>query len=134
MTLEKRFEIEFAKGGKFTAVLLTEEAPKTCGAFLKVLPLDGHFRQARFSGEEFYIQSDMSCDPENQRTPKWGDIAFNVDPKWRAICLYYGDHLRIGTPFNLFARIISNNLEELRKAGERVWLEGEEAAHLQLIR
>jgi len=131
--VEKRFEIEFGKGGRFTAVLLTEDAPKTCEAFLKVLPLDGRFRQARFSGEEFYIQSKMSCDPENQRIPKQGDIAFNADPKWKAICLYYGDHLRVKTPFNLFARIISNNLEELKRVGERVWLQGEEAAHVKLI-
>jgi hypothetical protein len=131
--LEKRFEIEFAKGGKFTAVLLTEEAPKTCEAFLKVLPLGVRFRQARFAGEEFYFQLGMSCDPENPVTPKWGDISFNADPKWRAACIYYGEHLRIGTPFNLFARIISNNLEELRKVGERVWLQGEEAAHVKLV-
>lgn len=132
MTVEKRFEIEFAKGGIFTAVLLPEEAPKTCEAFLKALPLDARFRQARYAGEEFYFQPGMSCDPENQRMPKWGDIAFNPDPKWRAVCIYYGDHLRTGTPFNLFARIISNNLEELRKVGERVWVQGEEAAHAKL--
>jgi hypothetical protein len=131
--VEKRFEIEFAKGGRFTAVLLTEEAPKTCAAFLKVLPFAGQVRQARFSGEECYLQSSMSSEPENQQMPHWGDIAFNADPKWRAVCIYYGDHLRVRTPYNLFARIISNNLEELKRAGERVWLQGEEAAEVKLI-
>jgi hypothetical protein len=131
--LEKKFEIEFSKGGKFTAMLLMEEAPKTCEAFLKKLPMEVKFRQARLAGEEFYFKVDMNLELENQISPKWGDIAFNADPKWKAVCTYYGNSIRqSGLPFNLFARIISGNLEELKKVGERVWLQGEETAQVKL--
>jgi hypothetical protein len=132
--LEKKFEIEFSKGGKFTAVLLMNEAPKTCAAFLKALPLEARFRQARFAGEEFFFQADMTPEAENQIPPKWGDISFNADPKWKAVCIYYGNNVKSsGAPFNLFARVISGNLEALKKVGERVWLQGEEVAHIQLL-
>jgi hypothetical protein len=131
--LEKHFEIEFSKGGRFTALLLTKEAPKTCEAFLGKMPVQVTFRQARFAGEEFYFQIDMNTELENQIAPTWGDIAFNADPKWKAVCIYYGNTIRQGgPPFNLFARIISGNLEELKKVGERVWLQGEETAKVTL--
>jgi len=77
--LEKKIEIEFSKGGKFTAILLMNEAPKTCEAFLKALPMEVRFRQARFSGEEFFFKTNIPCEPENQIPPKWGDISFNPD-------------------------------------------------------
>lgn len=132
--MEKNFEIQFSKGGIYTAVLLLREAPKTCEAFMKALPMDVHFRQARFAGEEFYFQTSMSTEPENQIPPKWGDISFNSDPKWKAVCIYYGNTIKqSGPPFNLFARIVSGNLEELKKVGERVWLQGEEVAHIKLV-
>jgi hypothetical protein len=131
--VEKKCEIEFKKGGRFSVVLLFDEAPKTCEAFLKALPLEARFRQARFAGEEFYFQTEMSGEPENQVPPKWGDIAFNPDVKWKAVCIYYGDNFRVKTPFNLFARIISDNLDELKKVGERVWVEGEETAYVRVV-
>lgn len=126
--------IEFSKGGKITAVLLMKEAPKTCEAFLKALPMEVRFRQARFAGEEFYFQANMSAELENQISPTWGDISFNADPKWKAVCIYYGNNVkRTGPPYNLFARVVSGNLEELKKVGERVWIQGEEVAHIQLV-
>lgn len=131
--LEKKFELKFSKGGKFTAVLLENEAPKTCEAFLKTLPMEVRFRQARYAGEEFFFRTDINCEQENQVHPKWGDISFNSDPAWKAVCIYYGNNLRIKTPFNLFARVVSGNLEELKKVGERVWVQGEETAHVKLL-
>ena len=131
--MEKTFEIEFSKGGKFIAHLLMKEAPKTCEAFLGKMPVEVKFRQARFAGEEFYFQIDMNAELENQIAPKWGDIAFNADPKWKAVCIYYGNTIRQGgPPFNLFARIVPGDLENLKRVGERVWLQGEETAQVKL--
>jgi hypothetical protein len=131
--LEKRFVIEFSKGGKFTAELLMKEAPKTCEAFLKALPMEVRLRQARFAGEEFYFPANMSAELENQISPAWGDISFNADPKWKAVCIYYGSNVKkSGLPYNLFARVVSGNLEELKKVGERVWVQGEETAQIKL--
>ena len=132
MTLEKKVEIEFSKGGKFTATLLMKEAPKTCEAFLQALPMEVRFRQARFAGEEFFFQANMNVELENQIAPAWGDISFNADPKWKAVCVYYGNNVKkTGAPYNLFARVVSGNLEELKKVGERVWIQGEEVAHIK---
>lgn len=129
----KKLEIEFSKGGKFTAVLLMDEAPKTCEALLKVLPLEARCRQARSAGEEFYFQIHITCEAENQVPPKWGDIAFNSDVNWRAVCIYYGNNLRVRKPYNLFAQIVSNNLEELKTVGERIWTQGEEIVYVKLV-
>jgi hypothetical protein len=131
--MEKKFEIEFKKGGKFVVALLMDDAPKTCEAFLNVLPKEVRFRQARFAGEEFFFWPEMACEVENQVPPQWGDVSFNADPKWNAVCIYYGSTIRNTTPFNLFGKIVSGNLEELRKVGERVWIEGEETAHVKLV-
>jgi len=130
--LEKKFVIEFSKGGKFTAALLVHEAPKTSEAFYQALPMEVRFRQARFAGEEFYFQASIRSEPENPVPPTWGDIAFNADPKWRAVCIYYGNNVKkTGSPYNLFARVVSGNLEELKKVGERVWIQGEEVAYIK---
>ena len=131
--MEKTFVIEFSKGGRFTVALLMKEAPKTCEAFLKALPLEVRFRQARFAGEEFYFQADINVELENQVAPVWGNISFNADPKWKAVCVYYGNNVKkTGAPYNLFGRVVSESLEELKKVGERVWIQGEEVAHIRL--
>ena len=129
----KQIEIEFKKGGKFVVDLLMNEAPKTCEAFLNVLPAEVRFRQARFAGEEFFFKPGMTCEVENQVPPQWGDVSFNADPKWNAACIYYGSTIRNTTPFNLFGKIVSGNLDELTKVGERVWIEGEESANVKLV-
>ena len=131
--MEKKIEIEFNNGGKFVVALMMDDAPKTCKAFLNVLPSTVRFRQARFAGEEFFFQPSMTCETENQVPPQWGDVSFNADPKWNAVCIYYGSNIRYTTPFNLFAKIVSQNLDELKKVGERVWLKGEETANVKLI-
>jgi hypothetical protein len=132
--MEKKIEMEFNKGGKFTAVLLMKEAPKTCEAFLKALPMSVNCRQGRFSGEEFYCQTNVLCDEENQVLPQWGDISFNSDKSWKAVCVYYGSKVaKKSSLYNLFARIVSNNLDELRTVGERIWLQGEEIAQIRLV-
>ena len=111
-----------------------KEAPKTCEAFLKALPMSVNCRQGRFSGEEFYFQTNVLCDEENQVLPQWGDISFNPDKSWKAACVYYGSKIvKKGSPYNLFARIVSDNRDELRAVGERIWLHGEEIAHIKLV-
>jgi hypothetical protein len=133
-TMEKKIALEFSKGGKFTAVLLVKEAPQTCEALLKDLPTSVSCRQGRFGGEEFYFQTNVLCNEENQVPPQWGDISFNCDKNWKAVCIYYGSKIaKKSSPYNLFARIVSDNLDELRTVGERIWLRGEETARIRLL-
>lgn len=118
-------------GGVFEAELLEEEAPETCKAFLNALPMEGTVRQARFAGEEVFFRAEIAVGPENRVAPKAGDIAFNADPAWKAVCIYYGDKIKASSPpYNLFARI-RGDLAQLKAVGERVWRKGEETVRVE---
>lgn len=127
---EKMLAIEFERGGCLKAKLLDEEAPRTCEAVWRALPLKAKVIQARFAGEEMYFKTEIKAIPENETDPKVGDIAFNPNPQWRTICLYYGDNIRSKNPFNLFARILDDK-EKLKEIGERVWLMGTEMVRVR---
>lgn len=130
----KKVEIVFERGGRFVIDLLEDEAPKTCEAFLKVLPLEGlEARHAKSSGDEVYVQTmDMAVDKENNVDPAQGDVAFNPMPNWRAVCIYYGPKITNRMNFNKFGHI-SEGLEELEKAGNRIWLRGVEKASFRVL-
>ena len=105
---------------------LEEQAPKTAAAFQKALPLEGGCLQARFSGDEFFFGAPVAVDDENRIPPYQGAIAFNCDPQWQAVCIYYGSTIESGGEYyNLFAEI-RENLKELHNVGLRIWKEGEE--------
>ena len=122
-----KYVLEFEKGGIFEVKFLESDAPETADAFKRTLPLKGGCLQARFAGEEFFFNADINIDTENQVEPYFGAIAFNSDPDWKAVCIYYGSTIEMGgdDPFNLFAEI-TDDLEELNEVGLRIWKEGEE--------
>jgi hypothetical protein len=136
----KRIEIEFEKGGKFTAVLSEDEAPETCAKFWDSLPIEGLATQARYSGEEFFFRTNLTeIQPENQRM-NWstGDMTFNPEPSYRAVLFYYGHNLRLKEPWNPLGRIeneyVTNwgwPLDKLKEVGERVWLKGQEKVFIR---
>lgn len=121
----RKVELVFERGGRLTATLLSEQAPATCEALWSALPLEGMVYQARFSGEEFFLSTKLDAPSENQVSPGVGDIAFNADPAWRAICVYYGPKMRVAHPYNLFAHI-EVDIDLLHTIGERVWRQGGE--------
>jgi len=130
----KNVEIVFQRGGRFVIELLEEQAPDTCRAFLRVLPLkDLEVRHAKSSGDEVYVQAtEMVAEKENNVAPVQGDVAFNTDVNWRAICIYYGPKITTRHAFNKFGHIASN-LEEFEKVGNRIWLNGVENATLRIL-
>lgn len=121
-----KYILEFEKGGTFEVELLNA-APNTVKAFQEALPLEGKCLQARFAGEEFFFNAPISIEGENQVKPYHGAIAFNCDPQWKAVCIYYGETIEMGEDeyFNLFAEI-KDNLEKLNEVGVRIWTQGEE--------
>jgi len=124
--------IEFKKGGSFEIILNDKDAPKTCKGFLKNIPYNASILQARYSGEEFFYKMPIEVGLENNVIPEVGDISFNADPRWQAVCIYYGSKLEVSSPFNLFGKI-KGNLNELKKIGERVWTEGKEDITIKKI-
>lgn len=131
-----RYIIEFEKGGAFE-LEFDSRAPKTVAAFrefvsnreklYEVLVLQG-----RFSGEEMYFSAPMgSVCEENNVAPIQGSVAFNPDPRWSAICIYWGGQLAEKDHYhNLFAHI-KGDLEELYAVGTRIWQKGGENVTLK---
>ena len=131
----KKVELVFERGGRFVIDLLEDEAPKTCAALLKILPLEGLVvKHAKSSGDEVYVQAmDMVTEEENNVDPVQGDIAFNVMPNWRAICIYYGPKITNRIKFNKLGHIAKDQ-KQLEDVGNRVWLRGTEKASLRLLK
>lgn len=130
----EKYILEFEKGGAFQVKFLEDKAPKTVKAFQAALPLSGDCLQARFAGEEFFFNAPITVGEENTVLPYHGAIAFNCDPEWRAVCIYYGSTIAMddGVYYNLFAEV-EGNLDELNKVGLRIWKQGEEKVTLKKI-
>ena len=127
-----KYILEFEKGGSFPVEFLEEAAPETAEAFKKLLPLQGECLQARFSGEEFFFNAPVEVKEENRVRPYHGAIAFNCDPEWKAVCVYYGSTIEMGEDeyFNLFAEV-RENLDKLNEVGMRIWTQGKEKVVLK---
>jgi hypothetical protein len=136
----KRIEIEFERGGKFTATLLEGETPQTCAILWDSLPIEGLAANARYSGEEFFFKTNLAeIEPENQRMDfSTGDIVFNPESHFRAMLFYYGHNLRLSEPFNPLAKLDNNYvvgwgwpLDKIKEVGERIWLKGQEMVYVR---
>lgn len=124
--------MEFEKGGSFEISLNEDAAPETCRMFLENLPYKASVLQARFAGEEFFFKMPLEVGPENQVNPEVGSISFNPDPRWQAVCIYYGSKIKVSSPYNLFGEV-KGDLSELKKVGERIWTEGKEEVTIKKI-
>ncbi len=122
--------MQFERGGEFE-VIFKEDAPKTAAAFIKALPIEGSALQGRYAGEEFFFNAPVEVEAENLVEPDFGDVAFNSDPKWKAVCVYYGPKHK-GGPYSLFASL-KGDLDELNRIGLRIWKEGAEKVCVKLI-
>ena len=75
--MAKRLSITIG-GIPFAAELLEEEAPETCRAFLRALPIRGRVIQARWSGEAAWLPMDewgIEVPLENHTShPSRGDL------------------------------------------------------------
>jgi hypothetical protein len=140
-----KLKIEFQKGGVFYARLLEKEAPKTCETILARLPFEYRFHQSIVSGHAVVaLPPDLTVEPENQRTigiPA-GGLSFLVQDPARnvpdEIYIAYGpyfisrcSYIEMQQPVNVFAQV-DENLDELRKIGSRVLMEGAEVVKFSL--
>ena len=125
--------LEFQKGGSFNVILNEKDAPITTKHFLEKLPYKGNALQARFAGEELFFKMPLTIQYENNVKPVVGDISFNAEPKWQAVCIYYGSNIRVSEPFfNLFGKL-EGDFNELKEIGERIWKEGKEEITIRMI-
>jgi hypothetical protein len=132
-------EIEFEKGGCFTARLLCEEAPKTYAAIVDRLPFVYTFHQSVVSGQAMLaLLPDLTVPRENQRTlglPP-GSLCFLVqNPPMNVpdeIYISYGPYfvprsfaVDAQEPVNVFGQVESG-LDNLLAVGKRVLMKGAE--------
>lgn len=109
----------------------TEDAPVTCKAFEKLLPFTRTFMHARISGQEIWIDDAPPMDiiQENASvftTP--GEVVYGPLKPARAktsncMGIYYGEGRGLDA-CNIFARVFDEDLELLKKLGEKIWKGG----------
>lgn len=133
-----RYIIEFEKGGSFTLEFDTA-APKTAVAFQEFVQKQTEAHQSlclqgRFSGEEMYFSAPLGFSgEENNVRPTQGCVAFNPNPQWSAICVFWGGELAEKDHYhNLFAHI-KGDMEQLHSVGTRVWQKGGEMVTLKKV-
>lgn len=119
--------------------LYEDRAPATCKAFLNKLPISAKAVQARFAGEEIWIKDGPVIDiPQENSTinPEIGELGYAPDdPKnevARSIAIIYGE-AKLSGNVNIFARVYDEDLIELKKLGEKIWLEGARILEIKLV-
>lgn len=133
-----RYLIEFEKGGTFE-LEFDPAAAKTVSAFKDFMskrtePYQALCLQGRFSGEEMYFPAPLEgVEEENPIAPFQGCVAFNPNPQWSAICVYWGSELAEKDHYhNLFAHVKGNE-DQLKEVGTRIWQKGGETITLKRI-
>lgn len=113
---------QFEKGGVLRAKLDPEKAPKTVDAILAALPIKTVAKQARTGGAEVYCETShliKGLGPENLTEANFGAVQFASEP-YNNIVIYY-DTMPASPPFNEFAAIVEEDIDELKKIGYRIW-------------
>ena len=138
-------KLEFQKGGIFKARLLEDEAPKTCQTIKDRLPFEYRFQQSIVSGQAMVaIPPDLTVERENQRVAGIppGALSFLVkdvpvlvpDEIYIAYGIFISRGLTVDAkqPVNVFAQI-DEGLDELKRIGQRIILEGAEMVRFSLF-
>lgn len=136
--MPRMIQIEFQKGGVFSAELLGKEAPKTTNVIWNRLPFEYEFYHSIVSGRAIVtLPPDLTLEPENQMVMgiEPGTLSFLVRDLPRLIpdeiYISYGIFVSRGLtvnayqPVNVFAKI-HDNLDELNTICRRILMKGAE--------
>ncbi len=126
---------------RFIAELLEEEAPKTCAAFKKMLPLESEFIHVRWSGEGVWIpygDTRIGLDYENHTShPSKGEmLLYPGGISEMEIILAYGrccfSSMHGQLSGNHFLTI-TEGLDRLYEFGRKVLYEGAQKIEIKMI-
>ena len=117
---------------EFEAKLLKDEAPKTCAAILRLLPIRGKVIQARWSGEAMWLSMDnhpIKVGFENQTShPSRGELLFYPGfISEKELLIPYGSTSfasKSGSLTGNHFATISEKLDELSTIGRSILWEG----------
>jgi hypothetical protein len=139
----EKLELAFEKGGRLTATLLWDQAPRTCASILSALeePITAPLLHAQWAGSELYFEGfpvdeevpfeNTTCRIDEQylltNKHRGGVLAYYVNPAVRSFCIVYGEiiprrRVDVEIALNIFATI--DDPEEARRIGERSRWEG----------
>jgi len=149
----EKLEMAFDKGGRLTATLLWDKAPKTCAAIVRALqaqPVTARLLHAQYAGSEVYFEdfpTDEAIPFENTTcrmdenlylTNKHpgGVLAYYVNPKVRSFCIVYGEivprrFVDVEIALNVFAEI--DDKEEAKRIGEQSRWEGPGSVTIRVL-
>lgn len=136
-------EIEVAKI-KITAGLLEEEAPRTCAAFLTVLPFEGEILSLRWSGDGFqthHPQLEAMAEKHRLSLENFTVLAARGDvlfwPRDRGLFFCYNYMHSIGItgeePSNLFAHVRPEHYSRLYDIGRLVYTAGKQQIKIRQL-
>jgi len=139
----KKIEVE-VEGLKVLAGLLEEEAPRTCQAFLSILPFEGEVLSLRWSGDGF--QTHHPCLEAMAEEHKLvmenftvvaarGDILFWIRDRGLFFCYNYMISRGITgeEPGNLFAHVEPEYYATLYEIGQKIYREGKKKITIRLL-
>ena len=126
--LARKFQIKI-DDSVFFAFLMEDKSPKTCKAFLSLLPLEGKILHATWSGEMLFLKCNGITgrqELENATVyPSRGDVGLNFN--LGELQIVYGQaqlRARLGpAPDSIFARI-TENPDRLEEMGQKIHREG----------
>ncbi|TSC77138.1 MAG: hypothetical protein G01um101431_321 [Parcubacteria group bacterium Gr01-1014_31] len=118
--------------------LYEKEAPVTCDEFIKALPLEANALQARFAGEEIWIKEGPSLNIPQENASinlKVGELGYASpipgNEVSRSIAIVYGE-AKLSDCVNVFGYVYKEDLQNLKKLGEKVWTEGKTILRFEL--
>lgn len=138
--MPQRIALEFARGGRVRAGLLTDKAPKTCAALWNALPHEAEVLHARWAGREVFLSLPLADKPPMENLTNRasaGEIIYfrewegHYDQTgFETMGLFYGAEVirewRGDVRANLIARLLPEDLPLLEEIGLRVWRQGAE--------
>lgn len=118
-------------------VLYQEEAPETVRAFLYSLPFSRDWIHASVSGQEIWIDDAPRLKIPQENASVFvspGEVVIGpINPTRNRVAgcmgIYYGEGKGLDAG-NVFAKVVDQDFEKLRKLGENIWYNGAQRLRL----
>jgi hypothetical protein len=116
---------------RFTYYL--DVAPITSRKFSELLPFSRRFMHARVSGQEVWTDNAPDLDTLQENASVFtfpGEVVFGPSKPIRnktnhCMGIYYGEGRGLDAA-NIFAKVVQEDVELLKKLGEQIWISGQQ--------